>query len=253
VASQLPQPGRRLSRACSRRVALAALGALVASGTLPLSTFAADPIPTTVSLSQSPPYVYPRDTVTVTATVTPNPGGGSVWFNHGYGDHYVNKPEPVNPATGVAEHTFVAISDLNGGLHVAATFGGADGFEQSTAHLMLDLRYLPNVVITEAPPEATKHPEATFVFSVSPGVPTDCRVDGGSWIACSTPWTVTGLEDGVHTFEVLPMHRTAGRAGALRRHGSSTGSHPSPVTSPSTAERPRTGRPSRSPTPPPTR
>src|SRR6185503_6369857 len=44
---------------------------------------------------------------------------------------------------------------------------------------------------------------ATFAFS-SDDVPStfECRLDGGSWTACTTTRTLSGLADGPHTFEV---------------------------------------------------
>jgi hypothetical protein len=59
---------------------------------------------------------------------------------------------------------------------------------------------LPNTVITST---STLKGPAAFHFSVSdPTATTECQLDAGSWTPCSRSKTYTGLEGGVHTFQV---------------------------------------------------
>lgn len=60
----------------------------------------------------------------------------------------------------------------------------------------------PTTQITDAPPALTNRSQATFQF-VSDDVEATfrCRLDGGSWRSCSSPWTLTAAH-GRHTLEV---------------------------------------------------
>ncbi len=59
----------------------------------------------------------------------------------------------------------------------------------------------PTVTILTHPTDPTNLTAATFTFSVSEGTPM-CKLDLGSFAACATPKTYTGLADGLHTFTV---------------------------------------------------
>ena len=64
--------------------------------------------------------------------------------------------------------------------------------------------------ITSGPSISATTATATFGFSGAGGGETyQCRIDGGAWTSCTTPWPLTGLTDGSHTFDV----RTADAAG----------------------------------------
>lgn len=83
----------------------------------------------------------------------------------------------------------------------------------------------PNTQITQYPETTIDTDTATFIFKVaapsdppllpvgepetffiesnaSPFAGHECQVDGGGWIACTSPQTLTGLTNGTHTFEV---------------------------------------------------
>lgn len=61
----------------------------------------------------------------------------------------------------------------------------------------------PTVTITTAPRSPTNDPTPTFTFTTggNPSV-VECRVDGGAFAACTSPFTAASLADGAHTFEV---------------------------------------------------
>jgi uncharacterized repeat protein (TIGR01451 family)/MYXO-CTERM domain-containing protein len=70
----------------------------------------------------------------------------------------------------------------------------------------------PVTTIGSGPSSPTSATTATFAFSANEeGVAFECRLDSGTFAACSSPLTLSGLTDGSHTFEV----RARDRAGNL--------------------------------------
>ena len=64
----------------------------------------------------------------------------------------------------------------------------------------------PTPSINSTPPNPSNSGSAQFTFSDSEsGVGFNCRVDGGSYAACTSPKSFTGLGDGAHTFQVLAV------------------------------------------------
>jgi hypothetical protein len=60
-------------------------------------------------------------------------------------------------------------------------------------------------VLTSAPSGRTSSRTASLVFGLEPGGTVDgfqCRLDGGAWNACTSPWIINDLGDGPHTAEV---------------------------------------------------
>jgi Ca2+-binding RTX toxin-like protein len=61
----------------------------------------------------------------------------------------------------------------------------------------------PDTTITSGPSPTSNVDSATFTFSSTKNPATfQCRLDAGSWSACSSPKTYTGLAKGSHTFRV---------------------------------------------------
>jgi len=61
----------------------------------------------------------------------------------------------------------------------------------------------PQTTIAGGPAGAVNVTVATFPFTSSePGSTFECRLDGGSWSACTSPATYGSLADGSHTFDV---------------------------------------------------
>ena len=60
----------------------------------------------------------------------------------------------------------------------------------------------PRTVITAAPEPETNSSSASLTFeSPEAGASFECRIDGGTWSACSSPKTYGSLADGRHSFE----------------------------------------------------
>lgn len=152
--------------------------------------------PTSVELTQDPGYVYLNDAVTLIATVSPNPGSGVVEFSYG---GQIREVVPVE-ADGTAAHVTSASPTGNGDMLVRAEFYATAGFAGSFDFLIVDLRSLPNIAIPN-PPLATQSSSASISFVTGNGVSPQCRLDGGSWAGCTSPWTASSLAEGLHTFE----------------------------------------------------
>ena len=152
--------------------------------------------PTTIEIVQDPAYVYIGDEVSLTATVTPNPGSGVVEFAYG---GQIREVVPLE-ADGTATHVTNAYNTGNGNMTVRAEFYSGSGYAGSFDFLILDMRSLPGVHITN-PPTATQSTSVSIAFTVGTGVTTQCRLDGGTWSGCTSPWTASSLDEGLHTFE----------------------------------------------------
>jgi hypothetical protein len=75
----------------------------------------------------------------------------------------------------------------------------------------------PAVTITGGPPAATASTTATFTFTTSGGaVAVACSVDGGAFATCTSPQTVSGNADGMHSF-VVRATDAAGNQGSDTR------------------------------------
>jgi hypothetical protein len=75
------------------------------------------------------------------------------------------------------------------------------------------------ITITEGPSGHTAATTATFKFTTSGfsgGLTTECSLDGGPFITCSSPKTYNSLADGAHEFKVRGEDTTAHTASAAR-------------------------------------
>ncbi|NUT55306.1 MAG: hypothetical protein HOQ03_04900, partial [Thermoleophilia bacterium] len=60
-----------------------------------------------------------------------------------------------------------------------------------------------DTTITAAPPAASNSANASLSFTASDAGPAfECRLDGGSWAACTSPASYTGLAEAAHSFDV---------------------------------------------------
>lgn len=60
----------------------------------------------------------------------------------------------------------------------------------------------PTVVITGGPTGPTPTSTPTFTFTTTNASTIDCRLDGGTYAACTSPFTTPALSEGLHSFEV---------------------------------------------------
>jgi len=60
----------------------------------------------------------------------------------------------------------------------------------------------PETTIDVAPPPLTTASSTSIAFSSEAGATFECRLDGGAWQSCASPYDLAGLADGAHTFDV---------------------------------------------------
>ncbi|HWM18157.1 MAG TPA: right-handed parallel beta-helix repeat-containing protein, partial [Ilumatobacteraceae bacterium] len=111
--------------------------------------------------------------------------------------------ECTSPVTytgiGIGDHEFVVYSVAGG---FADTDG--DGWEWE---VVVDAPI--DTGITAGPPSVTGSTSANFEFASTEGGSTfECALDGGPWVACTSPRTVSGLGLGSHTFAVRAIGPT---------------------------------------------
>jgi hypothetical protein len=128
------------------------------------------------------------DPLTVT-TLTPTAAHGSVSCTAAGICTYTPAPGYVGPDS--FDYT---ISDGNGGSDSATVTVTVTAPADTTP---------PDTTITAGPTGTTSDSTPTFSFTATEAGSTfECRVDGGAWVSCTTPFTTAVLADGAHTFEV---------------------------------------------------
>ena len=87
-------------------------------------------------------------------------------------------------------------------VRVRATDAAGNVETPSSRSFTID-RSAPQTTIDSNPSNPSSSSSATFTFSSSEGSSTfECRLDGGSWGACTSPADYTSLTEGSHTFDV---------------------------------------------------
>jgi hypothetical protein len=109
-------------------------------------------------------------------------------------------------ATGAGNWTLTPASPLTGASHsfsaTAADDVGNTSAHSAAVHVTIDVDP-PDTDIDTQPNSLEKNPTATFTFSSDdPTATFECRIDSGSFAACSSPFTTPTLLDGSHTFSV---------------------------------------------------
>src|SRR5262249_45963075 len=94
--------------------------------------------------------------------------------------------------TGLADgvHTFT-VSAVDAVSNAAPTPASASWTVDTTA---------PSLPLDSGPSGSVASASATFAFTAESGATVECRLDGGTWEACSSPVSYPGLADGSHTF-----------------------------------------------------
>jgi Ca2+-binding RTX toxin-like protein len=104
-------------------------------------------------------------------------------------------------SSGFTRASFTGLAD---GVHVlrvqAQSAGGVWG-QIATSTFTVETR-APQTTITSKPPSFASSATATFEFSADEPATFECRIDGGSWLTCSSPWIRPGLTEGQHGVEI---------------------------------------------------
>jgi len=99
---------------------------------------------------------------------------------------------------------FTATAALPDGSHTFTVIGtdAAGNVGQASLAFVVDTTP-PAVTITSGPPVGNTNPTPTFAFTTFGAISTQCRVDSGAFVSCTSPFTVpTPLAVGAHTFQV---------------------------------------------------
>lgn len=102
-----------------------------------------------------------------------------------------------------AEATFEGLAEGTHELEVVAVDAAGNEDPTPAAHAWTVDAEAPDTTITSAPTETVGGGEVLIAFTGSEAAVTfECRLDGGAWEACSSPWVEAGLPDGDHTLAV---------------------------------------------------
>jgi len=170
-----------------------------ASATLPPPTFTAKPASSTLARTATFRFVERAHGHRRPPPVTFQCSFAHAWFKH-----------CASPAR---------FSNLAFGWHTfrvrARRVGKSELSRAATYRWFVKRPPLPTPQITSYPSNPTTSTTATFAFVDSrAGVMFRCRLDGGTWSACSSPAAYSGLGVGQHMFSVLAFDR-AGQKSAV--------------------------------------
>ena len=146
--------------------------------------------------------VAPGGQLTIPFTATDPNGADAVSVSTGTLPSWVTvNTTPGNPATGTLVVTPPAGTTGTFGINLDAEDDSNDVVLTGAGYTEIKVGAVSNPAaptITRAPASVAR--SATFEFTG--GSSYECRIDGGAWAACASPYTPTGLADGAHTFEV---------------------------------------------------
>lgn len=108
----------------------------------------------------------------------------------------IDLPVYKNPETCGASNTNNEVTGFSGAV-----------VTRTSTYTTVDCDPEPNTTITAGPPSVA--PDTTPTFEFSADIPTSvfqCRIDGGTFTPCTSPFTSEPLQDGIHTFEVRAIN-----------------------------------------------
>lgn len=165
-----------------------------------------------LTITPDPDPAYVGDMVEISVTADPMPDGGTVYLFHGDSDDRINQLIGSAPIGGTHGHTvtFSQAFARNEGLKLKAYYFGTDAFDDSESAIVIrSQQHPPETWITTKPhswsPSATGHFVFTHISSdpfYMPAERFECKLDQGSWHACSSPYTSGPLADGQHTLNI---------------------------------------------------
>ena len=111
---------------------------------------------------------------------------------------------PWLPCTGSFTTTFASGSDGVHVLTVRATDGAGNRGPEATASYTLDTTAPNAPLIATAPADPSNSPTPIWTFTVDADSTATCSLDGGPWVACTSPHQVdlTSSPDGIHQLAV---------------------------------------------------
>ncbi|MGH9252919.1 MAG: hypothetical protein ACRD0W_25925, partial [Acidimicrobiales bacterium] len=146
-----------------------------------------------VAAGRIPIYVHGFTTATgpYLTGIWVDPVGGSTAAVHGLSSNDYQDAFDSNMAAGRFTRYTTGYDDGAGNARFAAVWRGR-----------------PNTSLTQTPPLVTNQTSATFGFAAdNPFTTFECRLDLGSYGACSSPSMLTSLSEGYHTYSVRAVDR----------------------------------------------
>ncbi|MGZ4308066.1 MAG: Ig-like domain-containing protein [Gaiellaceae bacterium] len=123
-------------------------------------------------------------------------------FSTDFGTSFECRVDAAAFAACSSPYTTAVLTDGAHTFEVRAIAGGRVDPTPASRSFTVDT-VAPQTTIDSGPSGPTNDSTPTFTFSSSEGGSTfQCRVDSGSFAACSSPYTTATLTDGAHTFEV---------------------------------------------------
>jgi hypothetical protein len=114
--------------------------------------------------------------------------------------------------TALADGTYYWQAQAQDGPGLASSWTASRTFVVDTAG--------PSTNITSRPPALSNASGGSFAFAASEAVTGyQCKLDGGAFAGCTSPYAYSGLADGSHTFQVKATADLAGNAGSTTSYG----------------------------------
>ncbi|MCS7051993.1 MAG: hypothetical protein NZL87_10285, partial [Thermomicrobium sp.] len=158
----------------------------------------------------TPPMVTPPDTTPPETTLTAVPAATTEETTATFA-FVANEPAtfrcsldgaPAQPCTSP-----ITYSNLTVGLHTfsvtATDAAGNNDPTPATYAWEITRPSSPDTTLVSAPPSLSNQTSATFTFTSTDAAATfECQLDNLPAESCTSPWTVSGLSEGPHTFQV---------------------------------------------------
>jgi len=147
--------------------------------------------------------VAPDTTITSGPTGVVNSGSATFEFTSTEAGSFICSVDGGSEVSCSSPHTVTGLSDGSHTFEVYAVDAAGNADTSPASRTWTVDTTAPDTTITSGPSGLVASADATFEFtSNEAGAVFDCSLDAGSFTACSSPHTYTGLPDGSHTFEV---------------------------------------------------
>jgi hypothetical protein len=153
-------------------------------------------------------YGWTIDTVAPTATITSGPNDPSgvksatFEFSASEAASFQCKLDGASFAACSSPKSYTNLPDAVHTFSVRATDPAGNTGEPASYDWLIETD-LPVVTLTATPPRSSNSSAATFFFTANkPATSFDCKLDGGDFVACTSPKAYSGVADGPHTFAV---------------------------------------------------
>ncbi|MDN4633256.1 putative Ig domain-containing protein, partial [Sphingomonas sp. PsM26] len=170
----------------------AAAGA--ASATFALTNTAATAVPTVTGIAPASGPLTGGGSVVITGTGLT--GATAVSFGSTAATGFT--VDSATQITATAPAASAGVVDVT-----VTTPGGTSATNASTQFTYAQPPAAPT--ITATPPTLTNSASATFQFTLASGT-AECAIDNGSYAACTSPVTLSGLSEGAHSFQIRAVN-----------------------------------------------